>query len=110
MFETGGVKIIVDPYLSNRVEKVVPSRFAPIGDIAVGKDVANAVRYFATSARKVESAMRKKEIVFAAIITLFLAAGDLFAFPMGLFLDIHIADIEPMYFTFCGFQSCYTQL
>lgn len=43
--------------------------------------------------------MRKKELVFAAIITLFLAVGDLFAFPMGLFLDIHIADIEPMYFT-----------
>lgn len=43
--------------------------------------------------------MRKRELVFAAVITLFLAAGDLFAFPMGLFLDIHIADIEPMYFT-----------
>ncbi len=43
--------------------------------------------------------MRKKELVFATIITLVLAAGDLFAFPMGLFLDIHIADIEPMYFT-----------
>lgn len=43
--------------------------------------------------------MRKRELVLAAIITLALAAGDLFAFPMGLFLDIHIADIEPMYFT-----------
>lgn len=43
--------------------------------------------------------MRKRELVFAAIITLALAAGDLFSFPMRLFLDIHIADIEPMYFT-----------
>lgn len=43
--------------------------------------------------------MRKKELIFATIITLVLAAGDLFAFPMGLFLDIHIADIDPTYFT-----------
>lgn len=42
--------------------------------------------------------MRKKELIFAIIIALVLAVGDLFAFPVGLFLDIHIADIEPMYF------------
>ncbi len=43
--------------------------------------------------------MRKREIVFAAIITMVLAVGDIFAFPMGLFFDLHIADIEPMYFS-----------
>lgn len=43
--------------------------------------------------------MRKRELFFAGMITLVLAAGDLFAFPMGLFLDIPIADIDPMYFT-----------
>ncbi len=52
-----------------------------------------------TECKKGGYAVRKKELIFATIITLVLAVGDMFAFPMGLFLDIHIADINPMYFT-----------
>jgi NAD(P)-dependent dehydrogenase (short-subunit alcohol dehydrogenase family) len=36
--------------------KDVPSRFTPLGDVAVGKDVADAVWYFATCARNTTGA------------------------------------------------------
>ena len=36
--------------------KNVPSRFTPIGDVAVGADVADAVWYFASSARNTNGA------------------------------------------------------
>lgn len=48
--------------------------------------------------------LRKRDLIFAAIIALALAAGDLFALPFGLFPDIHICDIEPMYFTLMANQ------
>ena len=36
--------------------KNVPSRFTPLGDVAVGKDVADAVWYFAAHARNTTGA------------------------------------------------------
>ena len=36
--------------------KNVPSRFTPLGDVAVGKDVADAVWYFSTYARNTTGA------------------------------------------------------
>ena len=36
--------------------KDIPSRFTPIGDVAVGEDIAHAVYYFASSARNTTGA------------------------------------------------------
>ena len=40
-----------------------------------------------------------KELIFMGAFALLLAAGDLFAFPAVLFVNISIADINPIYFT-----------
>ena len=40
-----------------------------------------------------------KELIFIGVLALLLAAGDLFAFPAVLFVNISIADINPIYFT-----------
>jgi NAD(P)-dependent dehydrogenase (short-subunit alcohol dehydrogenase family) len=36
--------------------KTVPSRYTPLGDVAVGKDIADAVWYFASAARNTTGA------------------------------------------------------
>lgn len=40
-----------------------------------------------------------KELIFIGVLALLLAAGDLFAFPASLFVNITFSDIDPMYFT-----------
>lgn len=75
LFEKDGFKIMIDPYLSNSVEKINPKNyrkvavnesffdvkpdimiFTHIGDLAVGEDVADAVYYFAAFARNTTGA------------------------------------------------------
>lgn len=40
-----------------------------------------------------------KELIFIGVLALLLAAGDLFAFPASVFVNISLADINPIYFT-----------
>jgi membrane protease YdiL (CAAX protease family) len=48
--------------------------------------------------------VKKSELVFVALITLILTAGDLFGLPLGLLPQIHIADVEPVYLTLMANQ------
>lgn len=45
-----------------------------------------------------------KELIFIGVLALLLAAGDLFAFPASLFVNISLADINPIYFTIMANQ------
>ena len=46
-----------------------------------------------------QNIMNSKEIICASVITLLLAAFDLLGYPAALFVDIVLADVNPVYFT-----------
>lgn len=43
--------------------------------------------------------MKKRELIFISILTVMIAAMDITGIPSAFFVNIHIADIEPFYFT-----------
>lgn len=43
--------------------------------------------------------MKKRELILISILTVMIAAMDITGIPSAFFVDIHIADIEPFYFT-----------
>lgn len=43
--------------------------------------------------------MKKRELILISILTVIIAAMDITGIPSAFFVNIHIADIEPIYFT-----------